>query len=193
MRLFVALELPDNIITHLGDVQQRLRCTGQHPVKWVRPDTMHMTLHFLGDVAPPLLAPLQEALAAVRQTFAAEHQVAPPTVHLGEVGAFPNLRRPQVVWVGVGGDTATLSQIQQAVGVACATLGFPPEDRPFRAHLTLGRTRRDVSSAAYADLGRAIEALPPPAQAQWSPGLPYLFQSTLTPEGPIYTRIDDAH
>jgi 2'-5' RNA ligase len=118
-------------------------------------------------------------------------QVAAATLQLGPVGAFPNQRRPQTIWAGVAGATADLSRLYQAVGAALAPLGFAPDTRPFQAHLTLGRVRRDATPAQRSRLGSAIAALPAPPPLSWQSGVPALFQSTLTPRGALYQRIDD--
>lgn len=185
LRLFVALELPAAVSAELAALQQRMRRTAPPPpVRWVKPANIHLTLQFLGDVdaarAPAILARLH-ALPAAGDIHL---QLA-----LAPVGAFPNLRRPQTIWAGVGGDTAGLVRLQQSVAAALEPLGFPPETRPFHAHLTLGRVRRDAPAADIRALGASIAALPPPSAHTWPAGAPLLFQSTLTPQGPIYTNL----
>lgn len=182
MRLFVALELPEAAIAHLGAVQQRLQRAHRHPVKWVAPSATHLTLHFLGEVEEGKAPAICAALAALNHTTL-------PTLRLARAGAFPNLKRPNVVWVGVDGDLMALGRMQQAVVAALAPLGFAPEERPFRAHLTLGRVRREATPAERQTLGAAIEALPPPDAVAWQSGPPILFQSVLTREGAIYRRL----
>lgn len=189
MRLFIALELPAPVRTELTTIQRRLQRTGQHPVKWVPPDSIHLTLQFLGDVEPERVAELLTALYNAQQTDTAGRVAGGGDLRLANVGAFPTLRRPQVVWVGVGGDTSALHRLQQRVVNAMQPLGFEPENRPFRAHLTLGRTRREASGAAYRQLGDAIAALPAPQAIRWPMGQPVLFQSTLSRQGAQYTRL----
>jgi 2'-5' RNA ligase len=185
MRLFIALELPSEVKQVLAATQQRLRRSGQHPVKWVSVDKVHLTLHFLGNVeaeqVPALLAALEEIRAA---------SMPAASLHLAEVGAFPNLRRPQTVWVGVGGAIQLLQQLQQDVGQAIEPLGFAPETRPFRPHLTLGRVRRDATPPQQRSLGAVLAETPKPEPVRWPLCEPVLFESTLTREGALYTRID---
>lgn len=178
LRLFIALELPAPVIAELTAVQQQLRRCGKHPVKWVEPTNMHMTLQFLGDVATERVAAIVAALAAL-QTVDAQ-------LYLSQVGVFPNTRRPQVLWVGVGGATRQLEQLQQRVVLATAPLGFVAETRPYRAHLTLGRVRRDATTTEQRNLVATLEQLPAPKAVGWCAGRPLLFRSILTREGPIY-------
>jgi RNA 2',3'-cyclic 3'-phosphodiesterase len=183
-RLFIAVEVSPAARAELAAAQRHLQ-DGHFPVKWVAPDTMHMTLHFLGETDVGLLPQLS---AALRETLSG---VGTMRLHLDGTGAFPNLRRPSVVWAGVGGATATLERAQKAAGRALESLGLPRETRAFRAHLTLGRARRDATPAQLERLGTAIRALPSLAPASWEVERVVLFRSQLLPSGPIYTEILD--
>lgn len=178
MRLFIALSLPDEIREELARTQERLRGS---PVRWVAPAGIHLTLQFLGEVAETVVPRLVAALAGLDTAL---FQLA-----LSGLGAFPTVRQPRVVWVGVGGDTTSLAALQAAVIAATAPLGFVPEARPFRAHLTLGRARQDASPSQLRALGEAVTRAAPPAPLAWDAGTPALFQSTLTPQGSRYTRL----
>jgi 2'-5' RNA ligase len=178
MRLFIALALPAEVHEELALAQARLRGL---PVRWASPAGIHLTLQFIGE-APERSAPaLLEALAGLPDT--------PFELRLDGLGAFPDLRRPRVVWAGLGGDLAALARLQAAVLGATAPLGFTPEARPFRPHLTLGRVRQDVGPEERAAVGRAVERAAPPAPLAWPAGAPTLFQSALTPAGAVYTAL----
>jgi 2'-5' RNA ligase len=189
MRLFIALKLPPATIVALEALQQQLQQRGRQPVKWVAPEAMHLTLVFLGDVEAERSAAI---VAALRQASQHDTAAAQALLRLGPAGAFPNARRPQTLWVGVAGDTPRLARVQQAVTQALEPLGFAPEERPFRAHLTLGRVRRDATPQQRAALGAALEKLPVPVVEAWPMGAPILFESILTRDGALYKRIDDA-
>lgn len=189
MRLFVALALPAAVTEELATTLQRLRRTQSHPVKWVDPAAIHLTLQFLGEVPEAQVAAILVALTAVRD--AAAHS-PPLELRLASAGAFPNLRRPQTLWMGIAGDVAGLARQQQAVVAALEPLGFQPETRPFRAHLTIGRVRREATPAQQATLGAAIEALPPPQPIAWQSGPPRLFASSLTRGGAVYRELGPA-
>jgi 2'-5' RNA ligase len=182
-RLFIAAELPQPVKQALAGAQEQLRRAGS-PVKWVAVEAMHLTLRFLGEtdagLVPRLGAALREAL----------NDLPAITLHLTTAGAFPNLRRPNVVWAGIGGSTVALAHAHTAMEAALAELEIPGEQRPFRAHLTLGRVRRDATPAQQERLGEAIRALPPFTPAPWSVGRVVLFRSELRRDGPIYTELD---
>jgi len=124
------------------------------PVKWVRPEGVHLTLKFLGDVdnarEPELRATLTEA--------AGRGEPRGVTIHVEGFGAFPDFKRPRVVWAGVTPDPA-LELLQHRVEQLFAPLGFPTEANAFRPHLTLGRAKRDAHPRDFAGLEDALEVL----------------------------------
>ena len=178
MRLFIALDLAESARAELVAAQTRLH---DHPVRWADPAGMHLTLQFLGEADEALVPPLLTALAAI--------SVGPFQLALGELGAFPNASQPRIIWAGVAGDTAALIRLQRAVTQATAPLGFIPEARPFKPHLTLGRIRQEAHPAQLHALGVALARVAPPAPSVWEAGRPTLFQSTLTARGAVYTRL----
>ncbi len=182
-RLFIAAELPQHVKQVLSEAQAHLR-RGGPPVKWVAADSMHLTLRFLGETNVELVPQLG---AALHQALGGWPAIV---LHLTGAGAFPNLRRPNVLWVGIGGATPALTQAHAAVETALAVLELPREERPFRAHLTLGRVRRDATPSQQERLGAAVQVLPPFTPTPWSIDRVILFRSELRSEGPIYTALD---
>lgn len=144
MRLFVAINFSETLRQDLWSAIETLRASAL-PVRWVKPEAMHLTLKFLGEVA----ADRQDQLADALQHAAGTSR--PVTVTVGELGAFPDARRPRVLWAGVSPEPG-LELLQHQVEQAFAPLGFPPEGRPFRPHLTLGRVEREARAAACRDL-----------------------------------------
>lgn len=179
MRLFIALELPNTIRNELATVQARMRSDKQ-PVRWVDPASMHLSLQFLGEAPVSMLAPLKAGLARLS---APELQL-----QLAGLGAFPHVYHPEVIWVGLGGDTAALAALQAAVLGVTAPLGFVSDRRDFRPHLTLGRVREGLNRLRRQTLGTMIDRTAPPAPLTWMGARPILFESTLTPHGPLYTQ-----
>jgi 2'-5' RNA ligase len=183
-RLFIAAALPAAVKAQLAKLQARLR-RDDPPVKWVAPASLHLTLKFLGEtaieLAPSIGAAMRAALAGQR----------PVELHLAGIGAFPNARRPSVIWAGVGGGEATLVRLHADLDATLAELAIPRETKPFRAHLTLGRVRREAPAEQQARLGRALEALPPIEPVAWVLDRVGLFRSELRREGPVYTEIAD--
>jgi 2'-5' RNA ligase len=183
IRAFVAIELPDGVRTHLARVQGQLRPGHEGVVRWVDPRGIHLTLKFLGNIAE---ARVPAVVEAVRGAAAG---VGHFRLGVGGLAAFPNLRAPRVVWVGLGGDLEGLSALQRATDRALAALGFPPEGRPFTPHLTLGRVRETASRAERQALGEAVGRLKAEASAPIEVGSVSLMRSQLTPAGAIYTRL----
>jgi 2'-5' RNA ligase len=146
---------------------------------------MHLTLRFLGDTNVALIPNLDQAIRAAL----APHSAI--ILRLNGAGSFPNNRRPSVVWVGVGGEIAALARAQAAIETAVVGLGFAPETKPFRAHLTLGRMRPEANPEQQRQLGAAIQSLPPPKPLEWTIERIVLFRSELHNTGPIYTEIVD--
>jgi 2'-5' RNA ligase len=183
-RLFIAAELPPNIKAELVDAQAWLR-RANLPVNWVAPGRMHLTLRFLGATSVALIPELDRAIRAGLASHSAM------TLRLSGAGAFPNDRRPSVVWAGVGGAVAALQRAQAGIEAALGDLGIVPEPKPFRPHLTLGRLRPEAGPEQQRRLGDAIRSLPPPAPLEWTVEQVVLFRSDLRHDGPIYTEIAD--
>jgi 2'-5' RNA ligase len=152
VRLFVALNLPPAVRQALWEATAPLRERAS-AVKWVRPEGIHLTLKFLGDVpddrAPALAAALARAASGARAL----------TLALGGFGVFPDFRQPRIVWVGIAPDPA-LEILQHRVEQEFAPLGFPTEGRPFRPHATLGRAARNARPRDFAGLEAALATLP---------------------------------
>lgn len=178
LRLFVALELPGDVRRALAALVERLASTGAD-VKWVEEENFHLTLKFLGEVEPVRLAPLGEALSR------AAAQMAPFRFTAAGTGAFPSARRPRVIWVGVEEGKEELRDLAGRMDRALADLGFPPEERPFSAHLTLGRVR---SPKGMEELVRALGAATFEGR-EVAVREVVLFQSVLGRAGPVYTPL----
>ncbi len=186
-RTFVALPLSDTIHTQLAQVQSKLRqpCP-ERSIRWVDPEGIHLTIFFIGDVILDRVAPTKAALAAVARNISAfSYQVR-------DLGAFPNLGRPRVVWVGIEDTEKRLALLHQAVNEALANVGFKPETRPFSPHLTLGRVRRRASRSDKQRIGDAVATL---REEGVDLGEEHareivLFRSVLKSTGAEYTPLD---
>jgi 2'-5' RNA ligase len=176
VRLFVALNLPDGVRRALWDGAAPLRDLGL-PIKWVRPEGIHVTLKFLGEVPE---ARERELRAALSRAAAGTHPL--PLVVDG-FGAFPAVERPRIIWAGVDQDPA-LELLQHRVEQEFAPLGFPPEGRPFRPHLTLGRAARESRPGPCLGLAETLAGLQ--HQETTLVGTVDLMQSVLQSAGPAY-------
>lgn len=184
IRSFIAIELSEDILSAIADLQRRLK--NQVPadtVRWVQPNSIHLTLQFLGDVPAGKINPIAQALAAACVPF------SPFTITVGGLGCFPDPRRPRVTWVGVEEPTGTLAALQKAVERAMIPLGFKPEQRAFHPHLTLGRTQRRATRDQAQALGTLVSTTQVPVLGQMEARQVCLMRSDLRPTGAVYTRL----
>jgi len=137
-RLFVACEVPDEIKETIGVVIENLRAKSGTSVRWIRSEGVHVTLKFLGEVPtrkiPAVKLGIQEAVVG--------H--SPFELEFSNIGTFGGREGLRIMWVGIAGDVLRLEALVRAVNAALAVVGFEPERRPFRPHLTLGRVRDEI-------------------------------------------------
>lgn len=138
-RLFVGVALPEEATAAVREVVETVRAmplpNGARDVRWVRLDGLHLTLRFLGPTPEALLPP---TIAAV-ETVAAD-AAGPITIELSGTGTFPSGRRPRTLWIGIDDGVAALAALAAQTESALVGVGWPPDDRPFRPHLTLARS-----------------------------------------------------
>lgn len=181
MRTFIAIELPDAVKDALRSLIDRLGRSRAH-ASWTKPERMHLTLRFLGDVPDEDIRRLAGFLTsryAGGDTF---------ELRVQGVGAFPNARKPSVVWAGVTPLEGALARVQAIAEDGARSIGLKPEKRPFRPHLTLARVR-DVRQAG--DLPKRLGAERDFEAGSFSVSSVSLFSSELTRSGPIYERIEE--
>jgi RNA 2',3'-cyclic 3'-phosphodiesterase len=190
LRTFVAIPLSQEVHTKLDDLQRQLkrRCPAGS-VRWVVPESIHLTLHFLGDILPERVEPVRAALAAVARNAAPRPADPRLAFQVGGLGAFPNLSRPRVVWVGVQDPASRVALLHEAVGEALASVGFEPERRRFSPHLTLGRVKRQASAADVRTLGRVVAETESGTLGSVPVRAIIFFQSVLKPSGAVYTPL----
>ncbi len=179
MRLFIALTPPPTIQREVWEAFAPLRARPL-PVKWVAPENVHLTLKFLGEVAaerqPEIVAALSSATQGTKTI----------TLVVRGAGAFPNTRAPRVVWAGIEPDPA-IEILADRVERSCAPLGFSPEGRPFRPHLTLGRAERDARARDWGGVAELLDGLPLATSAVLD-GVD-LVRSELRRGGSVYHRV----
>ncbi len=182
IRLFVAIELPASVRRRLADVANELRGMGLERLRWARTENIHITLKFLGETPAERQPQIEDALRTAAEGVAF-HELT-----LGELGKFGGRQNPRVLWVDVRGDVEALKALQKRVDARIAALGFPADERPFAAHLTLARVPQDIAKKVARPLTEAIDAVKVP-----DPPIPVrevvLMRSELRREGPIYTRL----
>ncbi|MEZ0333094.1 MAG: RNA 2',3'-cyclic phosphodiesterase [Gemmatimonadales bacterium] len=154
MRLFAAVPLPEPARSEVAGLLDRLR-RHELPVRWVRDEGLHLTLKFFGEVPSERLEVIEEA---IRQ---ANEGSTPLPMRLDDLGAFPNPRRPRVLWVGLEAPPA-LELLQDRLERQCEAIGFAPEGTPFRPHITLGRVREGerCTLRSVQEAGSPVEQVP---------------------------------
>jgi 2'-5' RNA ligase len=183
-RLFVALEPTEAVRRRIRTAETELRRAvgrAETEIRWVDPENVHLTLQFLGAVPEERVADVAGAVAEV-----ARSAPGPLSLEVRGAGGFPNARRPRVVWLGVGGDLAALRALVADLGRRLAPLGFPPEDRPFTGHLTLGRAREGRGNPGIAG---ALAGAREEEAVAWRATEIVLFESHLSPKGARYEAV----
>jgi RNA 2',3'-cyclic 3'-phosphodiesterase len=182
LRLFAALELPPEARSRLADALAALKAAvPREAVRWVRPEGIHLTVRFYGEVPQSQLTEIEKTLAAA----AADSQRM--TLRLGALGFFPPAGQTRVVWIGLEGDLSQLESLQKAAEASARRLGFVPENRPFHPHLTLGRVQGKLSPVERQKMAERVSALPL-SSTVFSVSQLSLMRSDLRPGGSIYSR-----
>lgn len=186
-RLFVAIEVPGDVLEVLRDIQEQTRVNlgaAAGLVRWTRPEGIHITVQFLGEMPDTQIARIQGAL---KQAAAS---AAPFRLEVGGLGAFPNMRRPRVLWLGLSGDTDAALLLGEKVQSSLAALGYKA-DKPFSPHMTLGRIREGTRQEELAPLTRVLSLTDNiiTTPASFSVGALSLMQSTLQTGGSVYNRL----
>jgi len=179
LRAFVAVEMPGPVRKALEEVQSGLKQL-KIRARWVRPENIHLTLKFLGNIPAGHVPSIGDVLRVVAQAHGRFSLAA------AGVGVFPDSRRPKVIWVGLTGRPDALTPLQQDLDGRLAALGFPRAEKPFRGHLTIGRFNAEALPGPVADAVKRYAA------ATFGTAVVeeiVLLQSDLRPEGPLYTPL----
>lgn len=183
IRSFIAVEVGDEMTQALAQAQAALKPSLHFAAfRWVAPENIHITLKFLGDVLPRQVEAIKTALANVVPQHTQFRLTAT------DLGVFPNLNRPSVLWVGLQGEMTQLQDLRDDVERVIAPLGFPTESRAFSPHLTLARLK-DSSQAEIQALRDVIRRDPVGLLGEIGVAEISLMQSELSPRGPRYTRL----
>jgi 2'-5' RNA ligase len=180
IRSFLAFELPADIKTIVTRVSGEVRKSPLE-VRWVRPESIHLTVVFMGDIESEQVPLMGGPLAAVCANY------SPFKISLKPMGCFPNNRNPRVIWLGIEGDLERMSAFRDDLQTALAPFGIKEEERAFRPHLTLGRFKKpgkrqielEQLLATYRDLSSPACTLCELV----------LFRSDLKPGGAVYTKM----
>src|SRR5579862_7343197 len=191
MRLFVALDIDDAIRERITRFVEGVRNFAPD-TRWVKPESLHVTLKFIGEQPEAALDRIKQALAEV--------QVPAPEIHFGGYGFFPTVNAARVFWVGMESGPQLMS-LAVAIDGKMPDLGIAKENREFSPHLTLARgpggrssgsphrRRGDRTNSTFQILQQKLAALPAPEFGTMSPREFFLYQSQLSPKGSTYTKL----
>jgi len=179
MRLFVALNLPDKVRERIYRAAHKLRDSAM-PVRWVRADDLHVTLKFLGEVRRERLEEVEQAINRVAATTKAFR------TKFGGFGAFPSVRQPRVIWLGVAANPE-LRCLKQDLECSFGDIGFEAETRAFHPHVTLGRADDREGAGAFRSLDDLLSALE--CKGDVKVATVDLMESKLGPRGSKYTLV----
>lgn len=180
-RLFISVKISPEAREELARLQEKLKRENQRlKITWVKPEVMHLTLHFLGEVEDKEIKEIEE----IMRNSVGEKTDTPfllPHLTLNSLDAFPNLHEPRVIVAKAKDEGSRLAEIQKKLGQELSPLGFQIDPRPFRCHITLGRVKSQSGQVRGLDL--------PVAPVSWLVERVELMESRLTPSGPVYTQL----
>lgn len=183
MRAFIAIELSPEIKDSLAQIESHLKYSGAD-VKWVEKDNIHLTLKFLGEITEEKAEKIKSILDEIAK-FTKSFEIS-----MKDIGAFPKIEFPRVIWVGLDKGAAEAGILAEKIDDALSKIGFEKESRPFAAHLTIGRVKSPKNKQALKEKVQSWTPNSGPRTQRISSVI--LFQSTLTPKGPIYTKLHEA-
>ncbi len=184
IRAFVAIELPEDVKGALEAIMRQLRDRLTNPdIKWVAPQSLHLTLKFLGQVPTARIEDVQGRLANMCA------MASPMQFEVKALGAFPSTGSPRVIWVGLGGDIARLTSLAGHIDATLSELGFQRETRPFTPHLTIARIRQGITGRTRAAIRTALSETEVTEGIRFQATTLTLMRSQLLPGGAVYSRL----
>ena len=179
-RLFCAFELPESLRARINQHSQRVReAFPEAAASWSRPENIHLTVKFFGNVDQQRVSAISAAAAGVVKEFSSMQ------IEVGKTGVFPRPSRPQVLWIGTDDPSGALANLHKQLEHEFAREGFPKEDRAFRPHLTIARIRKphDGARLAQTHLETKFDTV------EITVSELVLFRSELSSKGSKYTPI----
>lgn len=182
IRAFIAIDLPVSIQQKLAEILELVKRSDTRAVRWVPACNIHLTVKFLGDVSPANI----EVLTKILRSEVTRHR--PFEIRVSGLGAFPSIRRPRVVWVGVEAPPTLLS-LQRAIEAETVRLGYAAEERPFSPHLTLGRVAHNATPEEVHKVADVLASIKVGELGCAVVDHVCLFRSDLQPGGAVYTPL----
>ncbi len=184
MRTFIAIEIPEPLKLNLDRSVARVRSDLEDGlIRWVRLESMHLTLKFLGEIEQVQVHTIQEALDEVANSFTSF------SLEVAGFGCFPNISRPRVVWVGFGPTGGELRRLQAELASQLEKIGFEPEQRGYHPHLTLGRVRKGLSRSDTELISGWAQDAQIGSVGRFEAEAISLIKSDLQPDGAVYSSL----
>ncbi|HPA14678.1 MAG TPA: RNA 2',3'-cyclic phosphodiesterase [Desulfobacterales bacterium] len=179
LRSFIAFELPEKIISSIRKVQEEIKAYG-FAMRWVRPENIHLTLKFLGNINQADIPEIRKRMSETAEKY------SPMRLAAKGIGVFPGIKRPRVLWVGLNGQIDSLIGLQKTIDEKLEAIGLPRENRAFKGHLTLARVKGHIDSNR---LGEAMKEVGGFESEAFIVDQIVLFKSELKPGGSVYTKL----
>lgn len=183
MRTFIAFDLPQTVKSEISTWIKPIKQPALNSsIKWVDSKNLHITLKFLGETTPDKINRLAEKINNQL------HSLKPIPLNLSKPGAFPSIQKPNVIWIDVLPKERLFSAYKEIESV-CISEGFEADQKPFKTHITLARIKRERNPAQIKQIVSTLNNIPPAPQIGFFIDHITIFQSVLTPQGPIYTAL----
>ncbi|MBM2838384.1 MAG: 2',3'-cyclic phosphodiesterase [Deltaproteobacteria bacterium] len=179
IRAFIACDIPEALLEKISSIQEKLKGLDAE-VSWTKVSSIHLTIRFLGDIEEGLVDKVD---AAIKEASIGQ---PPFDINIKGSGVFPNLKHPRVIWLGIDDGAKGLTNLQQGFEDGLKALGFEPEEREFRPHLTLGRVKGQKGKES---LSSAVSELRDVEIGSFTIDRVILYKSELKPTGAIYTKL----
>lgn len=186
MRAFIAIELPQEIKNRLTEIQNLLKKSGAD-VKWVKPENIHLTLKFLGEIDKEKLIKIVEII----EDTAGNN--APFQIRLFSLGAFPKIEFPRVIWIAIDKGDKETKRLAKELEEKIEKLGIPIEKRGFSSHITIGRVRSLLNKDRLAKVLKESENYFGGENIEFGARKITLFKSTLSSSGPVYEVLKEVN
>jgi 2'-5' RNA ligase len=179
IRTFIAFKIPEHVLSAIGKIQEVLK-SYKFNIKWVRPESIHLTLKFLGNIDSATVGQIESVLRDTVKPY------VPFSIQAKGLGVFPGVKRPRVIWIGITGQIDQLIGLQRNLDKDLSAIGFSRDKRPFKGHLTLGRAKGSIDAnrmRSVLTMYNEFEAEP------FTVGPLILYKSDLHPTGAVYTEL----
>lgn len=184
MRVFIAIDLSPEAKKEIEKFYKKVLFKKHWPVKWEKPEKLHLTLVFLGEIKKTKLQPIKSAIKKVIRNF------KPFLISFKGLGCWPEFAYPRVIWLGLKGDLKSLAMIQKNLEKELIKIGFNLEIKPFSPHITLGRIKNECEYKERIEIGRQLRRyMIYDLGSKINVDKIVIYESKLKPTGSVYKRL----